>query len=336
MIDRMMNNAAPAGLLGLSVTALSVWTRLRRFVVPAFGLLVLGLLLSHAHKIDWAGAWTALKSYPALLLLTAFGFAAASHVLYGCFDLIGRHFTGHRLPALRTWAIAVTSYAFNLNLGSLVGGVALRARLYSRAGFDQSSIAQVVGLSLSTNWLGYGLLAGALFASGVISPPAEAHMSSLTLRLLGGGMVLLAMAYVVLCTALHGREWTVRGRRLHLPSPGLACVQLAISASNWALMGMAMYLLLGQQVSYGMTLGVLMVASIVGVVMPIPAGLGILEAVYLALLSGRVKQATLMGAILAYRALYYLVPLASGLVLYALLERQASVQAGAVPASAAE
>ena len=86
-------------------------------------------------------------------------------------------------------------------------------------------------------------------------------------------------------------------------------------------MGAAMYVLLGGKVPYTTTLGVLMAASIVGVVTPIPAGLGVLEAVYLALLSGTVKQNALMGAVLAYRALYYLVPLAGGVLLYLVLER---------------
>lgn len=307
-----------------AASAAAWWPRLRRWAIPAFGLLVLGLLLSHAHKIDWAGAWQALKSYPVLLLLAALGFATASHVLYGVFDLIGRRHTAHHLPWWRTWAIAVASYAFNLNLGSLVGGVALRARLYARAGLDEATIAQVVGISLATNWLGYGLLAGSLFASGVISPPSQAHIGNAAFHALGVAMILLAVFYVVACAVWRGREWQVRGRRLQLPSPGLAVFQMLVSASNWALMGGAMYLLLRGEVSYGTTLAVLMTASVVGVVMPIPGGLGILEAVYLAMLSGQVKQGALMGAVMAYRALYYIVPLAGGLVLYACLEKYAS------------
>ncbi|RYX93498.1 MAG: UPF0104 family protein [Comamonadaceae bacterium] len=300
------------------------WPRLRRWAIPAFGVLVLGLLLSHAHKIDWAGAWQSLKSYPPLLLLAALGFATASHVLYGVFDLIGRRHTGHDLPWWRTWAIAVASYAFNLNLGSLVGGVALRARLYARAGLDEASIAQVVGISLATNWLGYGLLAGSLFATGVVSPPRQAGMSNAVFHAIGVAMILLAIFYVAACAIWRGREWHVRGRHLQLPSPVVAIFQLAVSATNWALMGGAMYLLLRGEVSYGTTLAVLMTASIVGVVMPIPGGLGVLEAVYLAMLSGSVKQGALMGAVMAYRALYYIVPLAGGLVLYGLLEKYAS------------
>lgn len=302
----------------------SLWQRCRRWALPALGLVVLGLLLSHAHKVDWTGAWHALQRYSPWLLLGVLGLATASHVLYGCFDLIGRAHTRHPLPAWRTWAIAVTSYAFNLNLGSLVGGIAMRVRLYARAGLDEATTAQIVGLSLATNWLGYGLVAGGLFAGGAISLPDEAHIGATALRALGVAMILLALGYVVLCALSKEREWRVRGKRLKLPTARLALVQLALSACNWALVGAAMYLLLGQKVPYGTTLGVLMAASIVGVVTPIPAGLGVLEAVYLALLSGTVKQGALMGAVLAYRALYYLLPLAGGLVLYLFLERYAA------------
>ncbi len=329
----MSSDAIPMQPAPARSLASATWRHVRRWAVPVLAIVVLGLLLSHAHKVDWAGAWQALKRYPSLLLLGVLGIALASHALYGCFDLIGRSHTGHRIPRWRTWAIAVTSYAFNLNLGSLVGGVAMRARLYARAGLDEASVAQVVGISLVTNWLGYGVLAGSLFALGLIEPPKEAHMTQLTFRLVGGGMVALAVAYVAACALSRGKEWRVRGKAVHLPSPRLALVQLAVSVANWSLMGAAMYVLLGGHVSFAMTLGVLMAASVVGVVTPIPAGLGVLEGVYLALLAGSVKQGTLMGAVLAYRALYYLTPLLLGIALYAALERYASLHAPADPAS---
>jgi uncharacterized membrane protein YbhN (UPF0104 family) len=306
----------------------SLWQRCRRWVLPLLGVTVLGLLLSHAHKVDWAGAWQALQRYSPWLLLAVLGLATASHALYGCFDLIGRRHLRHRLPWWRTWAIAVTSYAFNLNLGSLVGGIAMRARLYARAGLDDATVAQVVGLSLLTNWLGYGLLAGGLFAAGVIEPPRQAHIGQGALRALGVAMILLALGYVAACAVSRKREWAFKGKRLRLPNARIAVTQLALSTANWALMGTAMYLLLGQKVPYATTLSVLLAASIVGVITPIPAGLGVLEAVYLALLSGTVKQGALMGAVLAYRALYYLLPLAGGVVLYLFLERYASSHPG--------
>lgn len=319
-----MAHAAPLEASAAVAPDTSLWPRVRRWALPIFGLVVLGLLASHAHKIDWAGAWQALKRYPPLLLLGVLGLAALSHSLYGCFDLIGRAHTRHALPAWRSWMIAVTSYAFNLNLGSLVGGVALRARLYTSAGLHEASVAQIVGVSLATNWLGYGLLAGGLFAAGVVTPPRQTHLGNETFRALGVVLMLLAVAYVAACALLQKHEWHWRGKRVCLPSARLALLQLSLSCANWALMGAAMYVLLGQKVEYGHVLGVLMAASIVGVMTPIPAGLGVLEAVYLALLSGSVRQGTLMGAVLAYRALYYVVPLLTGLAMYAFLERYAA------------
>ncbi|WP_028996647.1 lysylphosphatidylglycerol synthase domain-containing protein [Azohydromonas australica] len=331
----MLSDAPPVPTSPLRASLTAAWPYIRRWAVPVLGVVILGLLLSRAHQIDWAGAWAALKRQPLQALLAAWLLATLSHALYGCFDLIGRGHVRHRVARWRSWAIAVSSYAFNLNLGSLVGGVALRARLYARAGLDEASVAQVVGISLATNWLGYGLLAGGLFASGVISLPPQAWLPGWTLRAVGVLMLLLAVGYVVACTKWHGQEWRVRGRRLQLPSPGRALAQLAFSTANWALMGAVMYLLLGERLPYGTTLAVLMAASIVGVFTPIPAGLGVLEAVYLTLLSGRLGQGTVMGAVLAYRALYYLLPLLGGVALYLLLERYAaSHPEAAVPAAA--
>ena len=51
-------------------------------------------------------------------------------------------------------------------------------------------------------------------------------------------------------------------------------------------MGAIIWLLLGQSVSYFFVLGVLLVSSIAGVIVHIPAGIGVLEAVFIALLAG--------------------------------------------------
>lgn len=297
------------------------WQRVRRWAVPALGILVLAMLVMHAHKIDWAGAWKALQRYPWQVLGVVWLIATASHALYGCFDLIGRLHTKHRLSAPHTWAIAVASYGFNLNLGSLVGGVALRGRLYARAGLDEATVAQIVAVSLGTNWLGYAAVAGGLFASGAIESLGRLPIGVQALR--GGGVALLALVlgYGVACFWLKGKTWAWRGRRLTFPAPQVAALQLSLGAANWLTMASAMYVLLGTEIPYATTLGVLLVASIVGVVTPIPAGLGVLEAAYLAMLSGSVPQGRLMGAVLAYRALYYFLPLAGALLLYLMLER---------------
>jgi uncharacterized membrane protein YbhN (UPF0104 family) len=55
----------------------------------------------------------------------------------------------------------------------------------------------------------------------------------------------------------------------------------------------------------------------------VPAGLGVLEAVFVALLSHVVPVPKLLAALLAWRAIYYLAPLAAATVVYAVVEARA-------------
>ena len=65
--------------------------------------------------------------------------------------------------------------------------------------------------------------------------------------------------------------------------------------------------------------GVLLLAAVAGVVTHVPAGLGVLEAVFVACLSD-VGTTTVLAALLSYRAVYYLVPLALASIGYAVGE----------------
>jgi glycosyltransferase 2 family protein len=67
-------------------------------------------------------------------------------------------------------------------------------------------------------------------------------------------------------------------------------------------------------------LGVLLLAAVAGVVTHVPAGLGVLEAVFVMLLSRHVGEAPLLAALLAYRAVYYLTPLGLAAGLFAWIE----------------
>ena len=154
----------------------------RRALTLLFFVAVLGLVAHHARSVDWDAVWSALRDYSVGTLLLAAGAAAASHALYCGYDLIGRHETGHRLPRRKVVAIGFTSYAFNLNLGSLVGAVALRYRLYARLGLGAETITKVVALSLLTNWLGYCFVAGCVFLFAAPALPSGWELGSEGLR----------------------------------------------------------------------------------------------------------------------------------------------------------
>ena len=128
-----------------------------------------------------------------------------------------------------------------------------------------------------------------MFASGVVQPPAQAHVGEGAFRALGAD-ALLAAGYVAACAKAQGRQLARARAAAELPRRGWRWCTGRVG-DQLGLMASAMYLLLGGKVPYGITLGVMLAASIAGVVTPIPAGLGVLEAVYLALLSGRCARA---------------------------------------------
>ncbi len=291
---------------------------LLRALTLAFFAAVAAFGVRYALTVDWPGVGRAITAMPPSVLLQAAALAAASHALYSCFDLLGRHYTRHRLPVRQVMAVNFISYAFNLNMGSLVGGVAFRLRLYARLGLAPAVITRVMTLSMLTNWLGYFVLGGAVFLAAPLPLPAGWTLGTPGLQALGGGMLALAAGWLWLCLRARRREFSVRGHEVVLPPARMAALQVVMSCANWALMGALVTVLLQGRLPYATVLAVLLVAAVAGVLTHVPAGLGVLEAVFVTLLAHRVPATQLLGALLVYRALYYLVPwgLATGLYLW--------------------
>jgi uncharacterized membrane protein YbhN (UPF0104 family) len=298
----------------------SIWAKTKQFAPWALAALVLVLLARHAHTIDWGEVWAALKRQPAGGLAAAALLALVSHALFSSYELVGRHETGHQLSIPRSLGFGAVCYAFNLNFGSLVGALAMKLRLYTRAGLKASLIARLIVLSIVTNWLGYLFVGGLVLLLAPPPLPQRIDLSDWALRAIGAALVGGVAAYVLACALRQGKEIRVRGHRFALPALRVALWQLAVSAANWALMGVIVWLLLSQAVPYATVLGVLLLAAVAGVVTHVPAGLGVLEAVFMACLGGESAANTVLAALLSYRAVYYLLPLALASIGYAVAE----------------
>jgi uncharacterized membrane protein YbhN (UPF0104 family) len=299
------------------------WRLVKRVGAWLFFAAVLALVVRQARTIDWNEVLDALRAIPRPALLAAAALAACSHLLYSTFDLLGRRMTGHRLGTRIVMRVTFISYAFNLNLGALVGGVAFRYRLYSRLGLDNLTITRVLGFSMLTNWLGYLVLAGAVFCFFPMVLPPDWKMDGEGLRVLGALLLAAGAAYLGLCAIARQHTWRLRGHELDTPSLRMALLQLALSMLNWSLIGGMIWLLLQRQLPYHEVLAVALVAAVAGVITHVPGGLGVLEAVFLALLGHRAPQGTLLGALLAYRAIYYLLPLILAALTYVATELRA-------------
>ena len=299
------------------------WPWVRRLAAWAFFGLIAWLLVNQARAIDWQEVFDAMRALPGATLLLAGALAASSFALYSTYDLLGRHLTRHPLSAGTVMGVTFISYAFNLNLGSLVGGVAFRYRLYSRLELSNGTITRVLGFSMLTNWLGYLVVAGAIFCVWPLVLPADWKIDNAGLRILGAVLLLVAAAYLVLCAFASGHVFRIHRHSFKVPSLRMAMLQLAMSCLNWSLIGGVIWVLLQGELAYHSVLAVLLVAAVAGVITHVPAGLGVLEAVFIALLSDQVPQGRLLGVLLVYRGLYYLLPLGVATLAYFVAELRA-------------
>jgi glycosyltransferase 2 family protein len=178
-------------------------------------------------------------------------------------------------------------------------------------------------MSMLTNWLGYKLLAGFLFVVHPLPLPEQWHLGAYGMQIIGFGLMAVSLAYILACWRAGDRTWSVRGHELYLPPWRMAIVQMAISCANWMLMAGIIHVLLGYKLPYTDVLTVLLVGAIAGVVLHVPAGLGVFEAVFIALVGHRVPETQIIAALLGYRAIYYIAPLGIAAVMYLGMELRA-------------
>ncbi|QAR46994.1 UPF0104 family protein [Kosakonia cowanii] len=300
------------------------WRLAKKILTVIFFIAVIVLLVLYAQKVNWEDVWKVIRDYNRTALLSAVALVILSYVLYGFYDLLGRAYCGHKLAKRQVMLVSFICYAFNLTLSTWVGGIGMRYRLYSRLGLPGSTITRIFSLSITTNWLGYILLGGLIFTFGVVEIPAHWYIDASTLRIVGVVLLLIIAVYLWGCAFAKRRHVTIKGHKLVLPSWKFAVAQMVISSANWIAMGAIIWILLGMRADFFFVLGVLLVSSIAGVIVHIPAGIGVLEAVFIALLaSEHVSQGIIIAALLAYRVLYYFLPLLLALIGYLLLEGRA-------------
>ncbi|MDB5869005.1 MAG: hypothetical protein JWP96_1337 [Polaromonas sp.] len=320
--SRTLPRQAPSGR-PRKLTERAWWPWLKRGITIAFFGLVGYLLLSQARTIEWGQVLASLQNYPLTATWGAVALAAGSFLLYSCFDLLGRHYTGHQLSTPTVMLLTFVSYAVNLNLASVVGGIAFRYRLYSRLGLKLGMITRIMSFSMLANWMGYLLLAGLVFSLQPPALPGSWKIDALQLRLIGLALLAVALGYLSACAFSRQRSFSLRGHDIELPSLRLAGLQLAMGAGNWLLMSGIVFILLQHRIDFFSVASVLLLAAVAGVITHIPGNLGVLEAVFVALLSHRMPRHELLAGLVAYRVVYYLLPLLIASAVYLVMESRA-------------
>jgi phosphatidylglycerol lysyltransferase len=248
--------------------------------------------------------------------LAAVALTCAGYACLTLYDALGLRFAQVRLPYPRLALISFMGYAIGHNIGSnTLSGGAIRYRAYSRLGLSAKQIGTVIAFGTLTFVLGAATLLGVslLVQAGVSGTLLHVPQSVVVL----GGCVLLGSVGAYLWLACSRHE-ALRYRKIVIPVPSarIAFAQVAVASTDLLCAAGVLYVLLPPQVTVGFAqfAGLYLIAISAGVISNVPGGVGVFESVML-LIFRTVPPDRLLGAMLAYRVIYYFVPFAVALTL---------------------
>jgi phosphatidylglycerol lysyltransferase len=290
-------------------------------VGPLATLLVFGAVVLVLHhqlaRLHVNSVLQHLHAIPRAQVLAALGFTALSYWLLTTYEVLALRYLRRAIPYTRILFTSFIAYSFGHTLGfAAFTGAAIRFRLYATAcvtAIDVATISAFCSLSLG---IGLATVAG---LSLLLAPAHAARVLHLyhTWSLLVGALLLAAVTAYALWACLARGKLEIRGWALRAPGAAIGLAQIALSVMDLSLSSAVLWSLLPQQTHIGFVtfIGVYAAAVIAGIVSHVPGGVGVFEAVMLFALPG-VPADALLGSLLAYRGVYYLVPLLFATLLF--------------------
>ncbi len=285
----------------------SIWKSFGRPVAMVLVFLV-ALLLVHGllAQYHYHDVRDRLRSIPTGRLVAALGLTVLNYAILIGYDWLALRSIGRRLPIARVALVSFISFVASFNFGAIFGGTPLRARLYAQSDLTSVEIAEVVLKVGVAFWLGVFAIAG---VSLIVDPViAFNDMSAVLLRILGGMLLSCVLAWLVLAK-FRRTPLTWRGWQFTLPSLRTAVMQLLVAVIDLSAAAACLYVLLPAETSVGFLhfAGMFCVAVVAVLVTHVPGGIGVFEAVMLSLVPA--DRVHMLAALLAFRVIYYLIPL---------------------------
>jgi uncharacterized membrane protein YbhN (UPF0104 family) len=279
-------------------------------LATALGLFLLYRVL---RRYDFAEVADAVTSAPLWAILSAIGFTAGSFAAMALMEWLAVRYTGQKVSVRRICRTAVAA----LGIGHSVGLVALssggvRYRMYRRVNVEPLAIGEIVLFSGLTVGLGLATVGGAallwrggdLLAEPLGITPGILHAT-------GFAALSGVIAYLLVCI-FAPRVWRFGSFHFRLPTPATAVAQTISGAINLTCVSAALYCCLRGFVSVDYpTAAVLYVGSDVSALLGhVPGGWGVFEYI----VTESIDDPKVIAGVVLFRAIYFLLPLAVGLV----------------------
>ncbi|HEY3149427.1 MAG TPA: hypothetical protein VGJ75_23895 [Dongiaceae bacterium] len=299
-----------------------------RRVVPTAAALVLCALAAWslyrvAQMVSLDDIRTALEKVPpsaiAGAIITTIG--SFSAFILQDFLALKRASRALSLPRAAVGSFIAQSIAHVTGFAILVGG-ALRARYFLACGLALTSVLSVQASFSVSFGLADSLLTGLATLVRPYLASQATHLSIGWLRFAACVLILGALGVFALATYLRRHHLAVRYNLAVAPARTLA-LQILCSVVDIMFVAATLYLLLPDTIGVGYVqiLACYLIGVTLGLWSHVPAGLGVFEATILVLIHAPHDQvAQVVAALLAFRAIYHLLPFALGCALLGIVE----------------
>jgi phosphatidylglycerol lysyltransferase len=310
----------------LSTAVTALFKRLTRLAPILLSLLLFGLSLwaitQELRKYQFQDVVNSLNAIPRPYLLLAIALTLVNYILFTGYDTLAVYHLRQSLPYRRTALVAIVSYAISNSVGfALLSGSAIRYRFYSAWGFSAAKIAQIIAFCNLSFWLGFFAVGGVVFALQPIATPESLHIPFESVRPIGY-IFLAIIAVYLLWSGLSRKPLKIKNWVFpHLPVK-LSLIQIALTSLDWMLAAAVLYVLLPvpKHLSYFSFFAIYLLGQLAGIISNVPGGLGVFETVLVLLMAPVISADRLLGVLLAYRGVYFFLPLGISLLMISLYE----------------
>lgn len=292
--------------------------RLRRALPALLGLMVfviaLEVLRVELRTLSWHEMRAAVSNLPRRQLVLAALLTVLNYAVLTGYDLLAFVYIGKRLSRAKIALTSFLAYAIANNIGfAALTGASVRYRFYARWGVTGEELSRIVFSYSVTFWLGLLALGGLSLAATPL--PVIGELPARSPMAVAGSLLMLVPASYLAITVVRRAPVALWGAVLPMPSPGIAAAQLLLSVADWAIAGAVLYVLLPpSDLLFLQFLGVFLVSILLAMASHVPGGAGVFEGLMVLLLKPYLSSSELLPPLLAYRVIYYLIPLSLALI----------------------
>ncbi len=298
----------------MSVKAKRLFKKIISYAGLFFFVLAIGMLWYQLRNYSLYDIAHTMLSIPIPNLVMACVACLAGYFALSLYDFLALHYVGEAKKVVWwKWMLAgMLGFAISNNAGhAVVSGGAIRYRLYTRWRIRGGDIVKMLTISGITYTLG----CAAIVVIGYFLIPTDFFEQSvgtnIGLNALFIGCLSAIIAYFAATIIFHKKSIKIGQLHFDIPTTKMALLQMVLGVVDGMLAGLVLYSCLRPfwDIPFGTYIGLFIVAQNTGVFSQVPGGIGVFESIFLIAVPDTVDKAAIFGALLAYRIIYYVLPL---------------------------